>query len=195
MAGYCVAVFSQATYCLFNHQIIAECLSMRLIIVQVRRMLVGPQSEVVLVCTYVCMYVCMYVCIYVHYGFTIEIYGFMHSLHTSLARAAHEAGSRLRIREQKTMPERVQRYGRRLTAQQKDERRQDNGETKRLARQYLSDLLCSLTCEWGRRRHSMVSSRQRFELHHFVRSNFQHAQHEAHVAHKCIPQQLYYRPL
>ena len=28
------------------------------------------------------MYVCMYVCMYVRNGFTIEIYGFMHSLHT-----------------------------------------------------------------------------------------------------------------
>ena len=26
------------------------------------------------------MYVCMYVCMYVRNGFTIEIYGFMHSL-------------------------------------------------------------------------------------------------------------------
>ena len=28
------------------------------------------------------MYVCMYVCMSVHNGFTIEIYGFMHSLRT-----------------------------------------------------------------------------------------------------------------
>ena len=33
----------------------------------------------------------MYVCMYVHNGFTIEIYGFMHSLRTSLARATHDA--------------------------------------------------------------------------------------------------------
>ena len=33
------------------------------------------------------MYVCMYVC----NGFTIEIYGFMHSLRTFLARASHDA--------------------------------------------------------------------------------------------------------
>ena len=38
-------------------------------------------------------------------------------------------------------------YGRRLTAQQKDERRQDNGDEKRLARHHPSDLLCSLTHE------------------------------------------------
>ena len=37
------------------------------------------------------MYVCMYVCMSVRYGFTIEIYGFAHSLRTSLACAAHDA--------------------------------------------------------------------------------------------------------
>ena len=35
-----------------------------------------------------CMYVCMYVCLNV---FTIEIYGFTHSLHTFLACDAHDA--------------------------------------------------------------------------------------------------------
>ena len=39
---------------------------------QARRALVGPQSELVLVCMYVCP--CN--------GFTIEVYGFMHSLRT-----------------------------------------------------------------------------------------------------------------
>ena len=34
---------------------------------------------------YVCMYVCMCVCMSVRNGFTIEIYGFMHSLRTSLS--------------------------------------------------------------------------------------------------------------
>ena len=42
-------------------------------------------------------------------------------------------------------------YGRRLTAQQKDER-QDNGDKKRLARQHPSDLLHSLTHEQDRQR-------------------------------------------
>ena len=37
---------------------------------QAQRVLVGPESEVVLVC------------MSVRYGFTIEIYGFMHSLRT-----------------------------------------------------------------------------------------------------------------
>ena len=36
---------------------------------------------------------------------------------------------------------------RQLTAQQKDEKRQDNGDKKRLVRQHPSDLLCSLTRE------------------------------------------------
>ena len=48
------------------------------------------------------------------------------------------------------MPERVQTYGRQLTAQQKDERCQDNSDKKRLVRQHLSDLLRSLTHEWDR---------------------------------------------
>ena len=49
-------------------------------------------------------------------------------------------------------------YGRRLTDQQKDERRQDNGDKKRLARHHLSDLLRSLTCERiGRGQHGVVS--------------------------------------
>ena len=43
------------------------------------------------------------------------------------------------------MPERVQRYGRQLTVQQRDERRQDSGGKKRLACRHPSDLLHSLT--------------------------------------------------
>ena len=55
-------------------------------------------------------------------------------------------------------PERVQMYGRRLTAQQKDERRQDNGDEKRFARHHQSDLLCSLTRERiGGGQHVIVS--------------------------------------
>ena len=38
--------------------IVAKCLSVRHIIVRVRRALMGLLSEVVLVCMYVCMYVC-----------------------------------------------------------------------------------------------------------------------------------------
>ena len=47
---------------------------------------------------------------------------------------------------------------RRLTAQQKDEKRQDNGDKKRLARHYPSDLLCSLSRERiGGGQHGVVS--------------------------------------
>ena len=46
---------------------------------QVRWALVGSQSEVVPVC------------MSVHNGFTIEIYGFTHSLCTFLAHATHDA--------------------------------------------------------------------------------------------------------
>ena len=65
----------------------------------------------------------------VGYGFTIEIYGFTHSLHTFMARAAHDAITRDGCRGvggQKSTPIRVQ------SAQQKDERGQDNGDRGRL---------------------------------------------------------------
>ena len=47
-------------------------------------------------------------------------------------------------------------YGRRLTAQQKDERRQGNGDKKRLARHHPSDLLSSLTRKRGGGQHGVV---------------------------------------
>ena len=48
--------------------------------------------------------------------------------------------------------------GRRLTAQQKDERQQDNSDKKRLVHHHPSDLLHSLTREWiGRGQHGVVS--------------------------------------
>ena len=37
------------------------------------------------------MYLCMHVCMYTHNRFTTKIYGFTHSLHTSLACTAHDA--------------------------------------------------------------------------------------------------------
>ena len=74
----------------------------------------------------------------VRYGFTIEIYGFMHSLRTSLARATHDAIAvkveDLRIEDDARTS---QRHRRRLTAQQEDERRQDNS---RLACQHPTSL-------------------------------------------------------
>ena len=106
----------------------------------------------------------------VHNGFTIEIYGFMHSLRTfgtcRQARMPSRNGVEIKVEdsEDRRRSERVQMSGRRLTAQQKDERRQDNNDKKRLARHHPSDLLRSLTCE---REDSTVSSRQHFELRHF----------------------------
>ena len=64
---------------LFVHPLIAECLSVRLIIVQVQQALV--ESYLVWSCT----------CMSVHNRFTIEICGFMHSLRTFVAHATHDA--------------------------------------------------------------------------------------------------------
>ena len=54
--------------------IIAERLSVRHIIVQARRALMRPYSEVVLVC--------MYVCMSVRNGFTTEVYEFTYTVCT-----------------------------------------------------------------------------------------------------------------
>ena len=82
-------------------------------------------------------------------GFTIDIYGFMHSLrtfwHLPLRMLSHN-GMEIEV------------DGRRLTTQQKEERRQDNGDKKRLACHHLSNLLHSLTREWiGGGQHGVVS--------------------------------------
>ena len=91
----------------------------------------------------------MYVCMSVRNRFAIEIYGFMHSLrtfwHMPLRMPSHD-GMEIEV------------DGRRLAAEQKDERRQDNGDKKRLACHHLSDLLRSLTREWiGGGQHGIVS--------------------------------------
>ena len=66
-------------------------------------------------------------------------------------------------------------YGRQLTAQQKDERRQDNGNKKQLARHYPSDLLRSLIRERiGGGQHVANASS-------FAISNFLCAPHDAQV--------------
>ena len=67
------------------------------------------------------MFVCKFVCMSVRNWFTIEIYGFMHSLHTFW----HVP---LRMPSRDGMEIEVD--GRRLAAQQKDERRQDNSDKK-----------------------------------------------------------------
>ena len=71
-------------------------------------------------------------------------------------------------------------YGRRLTVQQKDERRQDNCDKERLARQHWSDLLCSLICERDRRRTAL---RRLDSASSFTISNFPRVPREAHDAH------------
>ena len=91
----------------------------------------------------------MYVCMSVRNGITIEIYGFMHSLRTLW---------HVPLRMPSCDGMEIEVDGRRLAAQQKDERRQDNGDTKRLARHHQSDLLHSLTREWiGGGQHGVVS--------------------------------------
>ena len=125
----------------------------------------------------------MYVCMSVRNRFTIEIYGFTHSLHTFVAHAAHDAIARnvgQGLRGQKSTPEQVQGHGRRLTAQQKDERRQNNGDRRRLAHQFPSDLLYSMTSERDRRR---IVKRHLDCASSFAISNFPCALREAHDAH------------
>ena len=73
----------------------------------------------------------------------------MHSLHTfwhvPLRMPSHD-GMEIKV------------GGRRLAAEQKDERRQDIGDKKRLACHHLSDLLCLQTREWmGGGQHGVVS--------------------------------------
>ena len=63
---------------------------------------------------------CLYVCMSVRYGFTIEIYGFTHSLRPT--RDAIACNENQGLGGQQSMPEQVQRYGRWLTTQQKAER-------------------------------------------------------------------------
>ena len=55
----------------------------------------------------------------------------------------------------------------RLAIQQKDERRQDNSERRRLVRQHPSNLFRSLTRDWLWMEDSTVSSWPHFVLHHF----------------------------
>ena len=79
-------------------------------------------------------------------------------------------------------------YGRRLTAQQKDERQQDNDDKKRLVRHHPSDLLCSLTREWiGGVQHGIVSPALRdspFRYFHVLRVR--------HLMRMHIPSHYYY---
>ena len=86
------------------------------------------------------------------YRFTIEIYRYRHSLRTYLARDAHDAIT-VEVEDPRTEDDaRTSPEIWKTAAQQKDERRQDNGDKKRLARQHPSNLLCLLTHERDRRR-------------------------------------------
>ena len=97
-------------------------------------------------------------------AFTIEIYGFMHSLctfwHVPLRMPSRD-GMEIEVedsedRRRHQNKSRCMEDG--LTAQQKDGRRQDNGDEKRLAHHYPSDLLHSLTHERiGGGQHGVIS--------------------------------------
>ena len=95
-------------------------------------------------------------------GFTIEIYGFMHSLrifwHMPLrmsSRDGMEQGMEIEVEDSEQRPNESRCME---DAQQKDERRQDNSDTNRLVRHHPSDLLCSLTREWiGGVQHCVIS--------------------------------------
>ena len=106
----------------------------------------------------------------------------MHSLRTFwhvTLRMPLRDGMEIEVEDSEDTPERVHMYGRRLTAQQKDEKRQDNGDKKRLARHHPSDLLHSLTREWiGGGQHGVVSPA-------LQASPFRTSPHEAPDAHAC----------
>ena len=104
----------------------------------------------------------MYVCMSVSNGFTIEIYGFMHSLHIFWHMPLRmslcddmEQGMEIEVEdsEQRSNESRCME-----ATQQKDERQQDSSDTNRLARHHPSDLLHSLTRERiGGGQHGVVS--------------------------------------
>ena len=76
-----------------------------------------------------------------HKRFTIEIYGFTHSLHTFLAHCHswYMVPLQRRTRRIQQARERVQRYRKRLTTKQWDVRQQDNNDRGQLAPQHLSN--------------------------------------------------------
>ena len=106
----------------------------------------------------------------------------MHSLRTFwhvTLRMPLRDGMEIEVEDSEDTPERVHMYGRRLTAQQKDEKRQDNGDKKRLARHHPSNLLHSLTREWiGGGQHGVVSPA-------LQASPFRTSPREAPDAHAC----------
>ena len=120
------------TGCLMT--LVAERLNVRLIIVQVWRALVGSLSEVAFVCLSVT-------------GLQLKCMG-LHIVYVScstcftLALVIEDSSEDRRRRQAR---EQMQRYRRRLSAQQRDERRQCETERRRLARKHQRDSLRSLT--------------------------------------------------
>ena len=104
----------------------------------------------------------MYVCVSVCNRFTIEIYGFMHSLrifwHILLRMSLRddmEQGMEIEVEDSEQRPNESRCME---DAQQKDERQQDNSDTNRLVHHHPSNLLRSLTCERiGGGQHGVVS--------------------------------------
>ena len=92
----------------------------------------------------------MFVHMSVRNRFAIKIYGFVHSLRTFW-----NVPLRMPLRDGME----IEVDGRQLTAQQKDERQEDNGDKKRLVRHHSSNLLRSLTLEQiGRGQHGIFST-------------------------------------
>ena len=120
------------TGCLMT--LVAERLNVRLIIVQVRRALVGSLSEVAFVCLSVTglQLKCM----------GLRIVYVSCSTCFTLALVIEDSSEDRRRRQAR---ERMQRYRRRLSPQQRDERRQCESERRRLAHQHQRDSLRSLT--------------------------------------------------
>ena len=95
--------------------------------------------------------------------------------HVPLMMPSGDMRSRSRTRriKKKTTPEWVQMYGRRLTAQQKDERQQDEGNKKWLARHHPNDYFARWPVNgigWGQ--HGVVSTALRastFRTFHVLR--------------------------
>ena len=90
------------------------------------------------------------------------VYNFMHSLHTSLARAAHDASTAARWRsrsiEDNTRSRMSPGARKTVNCSTKGWKMTRYRFKKQLAQQHLSDLLRSLTCEQNRRRTARVVS-------------------------------------
>ena len=140
-----------------------ERLSVRLIIMQARRALVGPQCEVVyLSVTGLRLKYTSQCIVYVPFGTCRS------GCHRAMAHGMEFEVEDLEDRRRRQNESRC-----RLTAEQKDERRQDNDDKKRLARHHLSDLLRSPTRERiGGGQHGVVSPALRaspFRTFHVLR--------------------------